>query len=85
MGRSIGGLRIRRLSDSGAYLTQNTSWKLWSDRSPTCARWGADAEGLRAISVEELRRLIRPSGFHTRKAPALKPLWPWWTKSLAAH
>lgn len=29
-------------------------------------------EGLRAISTEELQRLIRPSGFITRKAPALK-------------
>jgi endonuclease-3 related protein len=29
-------------------------------------------EGLRAISLEELRELIRPSGFATRKAPALK-------------
>ena len=29
-------------------------------------------EGLRAIPLAKLRRLIRPSGFITRKAPALK-------------
>jgi len=29
-------------------------------------------EGLRCVSVTELAELIRPSGFYTRKAPALK-------------
>jgi len=29
-------------------------------------------DGLRALSLEDLQRLIQPSGFHTRKAPALK-------------
>ena len=29
-------------------------------------------EGIRNLSVEQLRELIRPSGFYTRKAPALK-------------
>src|SRR5262249_33235877 len=29
-------------------------------------------EGLRALSLEKLTELIRPSGFYTRKAPALK-------------
>jgi endonuclease III related protein len=29
-------------------------------------------EGLRSISIDDLRILIRPTGFHTRKAPALK-------------
>jgi endonuclease III related protein len=57
----------------GAYLTQNTSWKA-VERSLENLR-AADAlsvEGLRAISLEELQRLIQPSGFFTRKAPALK-------------
>jgi endonuclease-3 related protein len=57
----------------GAYLTQNTSWKA-VERSLENLR-GAGAltlEGLRAVSLEELRNLIRPSGFQTRKAPALK-------------
>jgi endonuclease-3 related protein len=57
----------------GAYLTQNTSWKA-VERSLANLR-GAGAltpAGLRAIPLVELRRLIRPSGFFTRKAPALK-------------
>jgi endonuclease III related protein len=57
----------------GAYLTQNTAWKA-VERSLANLR-GAGAltlEGLRSISVADLRELIRPSGFHTRKAPALK-------------
>jgi endonuclease III related protein len=57
----------------GAYLTQNTSWKA-VERSLANLR-GAGAlslEGLRAIPVAKLRRLIQPSGFFTRKPPALK-------------
>ena len=57
----------------GAYLTQNTAWKA-VERS--LANMGAaDAltiEGLRSIKVDELQNLVRPSGFATRKAPALK-------------
>jgi endonuclease-3 related protein len=58
---------------AGAYLTQNTSWKA-VERSLDNLR-AADAlsmEGLRNLSLEELQRLIRPSGFITRKAPAIK-------------
>jgi endonuclease-3 related protein len=57
----------------GAYLTQNTAWKA-VERSLENLR-AAEAlsiEGLRAIPEEKLRVLIRPSGFITRKAPALK-------------
>lgn len=57
----------------GAYLTQNTAWKA-VERSLENLR-AADAftlQGLRAISVERLQELIRPSGFATRKAPAIK-------------
>lgn len=57
----------------GAYLTQNTSWTA-VERSLENLR-GAGAltlEGLRALPLEDLQRLIQPSGFHTRKAPALK-------------
>jgi endonuclease III related protein len=57
----------------GAYLTQNTAWKA-VERSLENLR-AAEAltlEGLRALSMEELRAAIRPSGFYTRKAPALK-------------
>ncbi len=57
----------------GAYLTQNTAWKA-VERSLDNLRQ-ADAlsiEGLRRVSVDRLAELIRPSGFYTRKAPALK-------------
>lgn len=57
----------------GAYLTQNTAWKA-VERSLENLR-GAGAlciDGLRAIPLETLRELIRPSGFATRKGPALK-------------
>jgi endonuclease III related protein len=56
----------------GAYLTQNTSWKA-VERSLANLR-AADAltiEGLRALPLEDLRLAIQPSGFFTRKAPAL--------------
>src|SRR6202167_5755710 len=57
----------------GAYLTQNTSWKAVERSLKNLRAAGAlTLEGLRAVSIEELRRLIRPSGFFTRKAPALK-------------
>jgi endonuclease-3 related protein len=57
----------------GAYLTQNTAWKA-VERSLANLR-SADAltlDGLRALSLEQLQRLIQPTGFHSRKAPALK-------------
>ena len=57
----------------GAYLTQNTAWKA-VERSLANLRAAAalTVDGLRSIDLEELRALIRPTGFHTRKAPALK-------------
>ena len=57
----------------GAYLTQNTSWKS-VERSLANLR-AADAltpAGIRTASLEELRQWIRPSGFNTRKSPAIK-------------
>lgn len=57
----------------GAYLTQSTSWKA-VERALENLR-AADAlsqQGIRAISVGRLQELIRPSGFVTRKAPAIK-------------
>lgn len=57
----------------GAYLTQNTSWKAVERSLENLREAGAlTVDGLRDISLVKLRRLIRPSGFHTRKAPALK-------------
>ena len=57
----------------GAYLTQNTAWKAVERSLANLRAAGAlTQEGLRAIPLAKLRRLIRPSGFITRKAPALK-------------
>jgi endonuclease III related protein len=57
----------------GAYLTQNTAWTA-VERSLANLRAAGmlTVAGLRSASIEELARLIRPSGFHTRKAAALK-------------
>jgi endonuclease-3 related protein len=57
----------------GAYLTQNTAWKA-VERSLLNLR-NAKAmtlDGLRNIALDDLEELIRPSGFYTRKARALK-------------
>lgn len=57
----------------GAYLTQNTAWNA-VERS-LANLLNADAlslEGIRALTLEELQQQIRPSGFATRKAPAIK-------------
>jgi endonuclease-3 related protein len=57
----------------GAYLTQNTAWRA-VERSLANLRQ-ADAltlGGLRSIGLAELQSFIRPSGFPTRKGPALK-------------
>ena len=57
----------------GAYLTQNTAWKAVERSLANLRAAGAlTPEGLRAIPLARLRRLIRPSGFINRKAPALK-------------
>jgi len=57
----------------GAYLTQNTAW-IAVERSLDNLRAAAalSVDGMRAIPLGKLRRLIRPSGFYTRKASALK-------------
>ena len=57
----------------GAYLTQNTSWNAVELSLANLRRTHAlSLEGLRNLSQHELQELIRPSGFHSRKAPALK-------------
>jgi endonuclease-3 related protein len=57
----------------GAYLTQNTAWKAVERSLANLRAAGAlTPEGLRAVPLARLRRLIRPSGFITRKAPAIK-------------
>jgi endonuclease III related protein len=57
----------------GAYLTQNTAWKAVERSLANLRDEGAlTVEGLRALSLDRLRGAIHPSGFYTRKAPALK-------------
>jgi endonuclease-3 related protein len=57
----------------GAYLTQNTSWKAVERSLDNLRSAGAlSVDGLRSLSLIKLHRLIQPSGFYTRKAPALK-------------
>jgi len=57
----------------GAYLTQNTAWKA-VERSLENLRQAEalNLDGLRSLALDDLQNLIRPSGFYTRKAPALK-------------
>ncbi|MGA2349824.1 MAG: base excision DNA repair protein [Terracidiphilus sp.] len=57
----------------GAYLTQNTSWTAVERSLGNLRAAGAlTVEGLRSLPLKDLQRMIQPSGFHTRKAPALK-------------
>jgi endonuclease-3 related protein len=57
----------------GAYLTQNTSWTAAARSIANLRAAGAlTPESIHKLSIEELQLLIRPSGFATRKAPALK-------------
>jgi endonuclease-3 related protein len=57
----------------GAYLTQNTSWKAVERSLANLSAAGAlTVDGLRTLALDHLQRLIKPSGFLTRKAPALK-------------
>jgi len=57
----------------GAYLTQNTAWKAVERSLANLRQAGAyTLVGLRALPLDDLQTLIRPSGFSTRKAPALK-------------
>lgn len=57
----------------GAYLTQNTSWRGVERSIANLVERGVmNLEGLRAIQEDELRMLIRPSGYMVRKAAAIK-------------
>jgi len=57
----------------GAYLTQNTAWtSVEKSLQNLEARGLLTVDGLRRVSEEELRILIRPSGYMTRKAAAIK-------------
>jgi endonuclease-3 related protein len=57
----------------GAYLTQNTSWRgVERSIANLIASGVMSLNGLRAIAEDELRTLIRPSGYMVRKAAAIK-------------
>jgi endonuclease-3 related protein len=57
----------------GAYLTQNTAWVSVERSIANLEAAGVlSVAGLRAVPEDELRTLIRPSGFMLRKAAALK-------------
>ena len=57
----------------GAYLTQNTSWRgVERSIANLMAHDVLNLNGLRSIAEEELRVLIRPSGYMVRKAAAIK-------------
>jgi endonuclease-3 related protein len=57
----------------GAYLTQNTSWRgVERSIANLMAHHVLNLSGLRSIAEEELRVLIRPSGYMVRKAAAIK-------------
>ena len=57
----------------GAYLTQNTSWKAVESSLANLRAAGAfTVDGLRGLPMDDLCKAIQPSGFYTRKAPALK-------------
>lgn len=57
----------------GAYLTQNTAWTAVERSLANLRADGAlSVDGLRALPLKDLQRAIRPSGFPTRKGPALK-------------
>ena len=57
----------------GAYLTQNTSWRNVERSIANLNSAGVlTVPGLRGVSDENLRTLIRPSGYMVRKGAALK-------------
>jgi endonuclease-3 related protein len=57
----------------GAYLTQNTAWRSVERSIANLVEHGVmNLNGLRAIQEDELRMLIRPSGYMVRKAAAIK-------------
>jgi endonuclease III related protein len=57
----------------GAYLTQSTAWaSVERSIANLAARGVLNLAGIRQIPEEQLRELIRPSGYMTRKAAAIK-------------
>jgi endonuclease-3 related protein len=68
----------------GAYLTQNTSWAAVERSIANLRGRGVlNLEGLRSVEEAELRKLIQPSGFMTRKASAIKAFIAWLDREYA--
>ncbi len=63
----------------GAVLTQNTAW---SNVEKAIAGFGDDLSPQRVacIPAEQLRDIIRPSGFFVRKADTLKTITAWYAQ-----
>ncbi len=58
---------------AGAYLTQNTSWNNVEKALNRLRKAGKlNIEGIRSLSMRELQRLIRASGFFRQKSRSLK-------------
>ncbi len=59
----------------GAVLTQNTSWKNVERALENLKREGEfSLSFIREVNMEELKRLIKPSGFYNQKAERLKDI-----------
>ena len=57
----------------GAYLTQNTAWANVERALANLRQAGVlNVEGIRRIPLQELQRLVRPSGYFRQKAARLK-------------
>jgi endonuclease-3 related protein len=57
----------------GAYLTQNTAWtSVEKSIANLAARGLLNVAAIRGLPEDELHELIRPSGYMTRKAAAIK-------------
>jgi endonuclease III related protein len=62
----------------GAYLTQNTSWKGVERSIQNLAEHQAlSIDGVRGLTGERLRELIRPSGYMVRKSAAIRAFVDW--------
>src|SRR5882724_6610558 len=57
----------------GAYLTQNTSWRIVELAIANLRRAGVlNPAGIRTVPLKKLQALVRPSGFFRQKARRLK-------------
>ena len=63
---------------AGAILTQSASWANAAAAISSLKRAGAlSAEAIREMPLDELARLVRPSGYYNAKAKKLKAMAEW--------